>query len=238
MAELRRYLGERRAKATRGIDRGPAAALLRRVSTHSFRQAAKLNGTRLMHPVSRRRIASLGGRPLKLHLGSAGNYLDGWVNVDLLGMEADVVWDLRSGIPFPDGSAEAVVLEHVIEHFTYADDLDLLAECFRVLTPGGIIRLGVPDFGRYIESYAGDGSFIDEVRPGRPTRLLAVAEVALDHGHRSVWDGETLVRLLTESGFPDGRVCSWRESALDPAPDSERRKAESVYAEARKPRAV
>ena len=123
------------------------------------------------------------------------------MNIDILGMEPDLYWDLRSGIPFPDGSAEAVFLEHVIEHFTLADDLDLLVECRRVLAPGGIVRLGVPDFGRYLESYAGDGAFIDEQRPGRPTRLLAVGEVALGHGHRSVWDGETLERVLTEAGF-------------------------------------
>lgn len=235
MAEIRRYLSERHAQATRGAERGVGAAVLRKVSTHSFRQTAKLKGTRLVHPLSRRRIASLPPGPQKLHLGSAGNYLEGWVNVDLIGMEADVTWDLRSGIPFPDGSAEAVVLEHVIEHFTLADDLDLLAECFRVLAPGGLVRLGVPDFGRYIESYAGDGSFIDEVRPGRPTRLLALGEVALSHGHRSVWDGETLARVLTESGFEGARVCAWGESELEPAPDSKRREAESVYAEARKP---
>jgi predicted SAM-dependent methyltransferase len=236
MTEIRRYLDERHAQATRGTERGAAASLVRKVSTHSFRQAAKLHGTRLVHPLSRRRIASLTARPpLRLHLGSAGNYLAGWVNVDLIGMESDLSWDLRSGIPFPDGSAEAVVLEHVIEHFALRDDLDLLAECLRVLAPGGLIRLGVPDFGRYLASYAGDGSFIDDVRPGRPTRLLAVAEVALAHGHRSVWDGETLLRVLGESGFVEGRVCTWGESALDPAPDSDRRKAESVYAEARKP---
>src|SRR3954453_10246759 len=125
MTEIRRYLDERHAQATRGTERRAAAALVRRVSTHSFRQAAKLHGTRLVHPISRRRIASLAAQPLRLHLGSAGNYLEGWVNVDLIGMESDVSWDLRSGIPFPDDSAEAVVLEHVIEHFTLADDLGL-----------------------------------------------------------------------------------------------------------------
>jgi predicted SAM-dependent methyltransferase len=235
MTEIRRYLDERRARATRGTERGPAAAVLRRLSSHSFRQAMKVNGTRLMHPVSKRRIASMTNRPLRLHLGSAGNYLQGWVNVDLIGMESDVRWDLRSGIPFPDSSAEAVVLEHVIEHFTLRDDLELLAECLRVLRPGGTIRIGVPDFGRYLESYAGDGAFIDEVRPGRPTRLLAVAEVALDHGHRSVWDWETLVSVLTEAGFEAARARAWGESALEPAPDSALREPESLYVEARKP---
>jgi len=175
------------------------------------------------------------GKPLRLHLGSGGHPLEGWVNVDVLGMGPDVHWDLRRRLPFPDGSAEAVFLEHVIEHFTLADDLALLAECRRVLAPAGIVRLGVPDFGRYMESYATDGAFLEQQRPGRPTRLLAAAEVALAHGHRSVWDCETLELTLREAGFVDCRCRPWGDSSLDPAPDSALREPESVYAEARKP---
>ncbi|HXZ57300.1 MAG TPA: hypothetical protein VEG40_06940, partial [Gaiellaceae bacterium] len=70
---------------------------------------------------------------------------------------------------------------------------------------------------------------------GRPTALLAVAEVALGHGHRSVWDAETLERVLTESGFEEVQRRAFGESALDPAPDNPEREGESVYAEARKP---
>jgi predicted SAM-dependent methyltransferase len=236
---IRAYLEERQSAATRGLERGRGADLLRRVMPHGMRQSAKVNGTKLLVPWSKVRIRRLveasAGKPFKLHLGSGGHPLEGWVNIDILGMEPDLYWDLRSGIPFPDGSADAVFLEHVIEHFTLADDLELLEECRRVLVPGGIIRLGVPDFGRYLMSYAGDGAFIEELRPGRPTRLLATAEVALGHGHRSVWDGETLEKVLTECGFSDARRRDWGDSDLDPAPDSEKRRPESVYAEARRP---
>jgi predicted SAM-dependent methyltransferase len=237
VSSIRAYLEERRAAATRGLERGPGVDVLRRVMPHGLRQSAKVNGTKLLMPWSKLRIKRIldEGRPLRLHLGSGGHPLDGWVNIDILGMEPDLYWDLRSGIPFPDGSAEAVFLEHVIEHFTLADDLDLLEDCRRVLAPGGIIRLGVPDFGRYLESYAGDGAFIEQLRPGRPTRLLAAAEVALGHGHRSVWDGETLEKVLTESGFADARRRDWGDTGLEPSPDSEKRRPESVYAEARKP---
>jgi predicted SAM-dependent methyltransferase len=237
VTRLQDYVDSRAAAATRGIERGGGAKLLRRVSTHGMRQAAKVNGTRLLMPWSKHQIRRLlaEGRPLRLHLGSGGHPLDGWVNIDILGMEPDVYWDLRSGIPFPDGSVEAVFLEHVVEHFTLADDIALLSECRRVLAPGGIIRLGVPDFGRYLESYAADGAFIEQLRPGRPTRLLAVGEVALDHGHRSVWDGETLELVLEESGFVDARRRAYGESDLSPVPDSPMREPESVYAEARRP---
>jgi predicted SAM-dependent methyltransferase len=237
VGELRDYLAERERARTRGVERGPAVALLRRVSSFEFRQSAKVRGTALLAPLERRKAARLAasGRPLLLHLGAGVHRPPGWVNVDVLGMSPDLHWDLRKRLPFGDGSAQAVLLEHVLEHFTLAADLDLLAECLRVLAPGGIVRIGVPDFGRYLESYAGDGAFVERQRPGRPTRLLAVAEVALAHGHRSVWDGETLELLLREAGFADARRRAFGDSALEPAPDNPAREPETVYAEARKP---
>ena len=141
------------------------------------------------------------------------------MNIDILGMDPDLYWDLRSGIPFPDGSASAVFLEHVLRALharpTTSTCSSSAGACSR---PGGIVRIGVPDFGRYLESYAGDGAFIDELRPGRPTRLLAVGEVALGHGHRSVWDGETLEAVLTEAASPT------RGGATGATPTSTRRR--------------
>ena len=234
MGEIRRYLHERQAAKTRGLERGPAARLLRRLTPFEARQAAKVQATKLLAPVERRRARRLGrASPLRLHLGSGGHELPGWVNVDLVGMGSDLRWDLTSRLPFPDGSADAVFLEHVLEHFPLEAVLAMLAESRRVLAPGGILRAGVPDFGRYAESYAGDRAFLDERRPGRPTPLLALAEVALDHGHRSVWDAETLERVLAESGLVDVRRRSFGDTDLPESPDNPRREAESVYAEGR-----
>ena len=86
-----------------------------------------------------------------------------------------------------------------------------------------------------MKSYAGDGAFIEELRPGRPTTLLAVAEVALDHGHRSVWDGETLEARPHRGRLRRRRAEDVRRLALDPVPDTSMREPESVYAEGTKP---
>jgi predicted SAM-dependent methyltransferase len=234
VGEIRRYLDERETAKTRGVERGPAVRALRRVTGFGFRQSAKVYATKAVSPLERRRARELGqARPLLLHLGSGGHELPGWVNVDLVGMGSDLRWDLTTKLPFPDGSADAVFLEHVLEHFPLETVLAMLAECRRVLAPGGIVRVGVPDFGRYAESYAGDRSFLEELRPGRPTPLLALAEVALSHGHRSVWDAETLERVLEESGFVEVRRRDFGDTDLDTSPDNPKREAESVYAEGR-----
>jgi predicted SAM-dependent methyltransferase len=234
---IRAYLEDRATQSVRGLPRGLAIRLLRRVTTFRFRQWVKLNATTFLLPVAKRRIRRLleTGQAIRLNLGSGPSEIKGWVNVDIVGMSPHIPWDLRRGIPFPDNSVQAVFLEHVCEHFPTADVLDMLQECRRVLAPGGIVRIGVPDFGRYLRSYAGDQAFIEELRPGRPTALLAVAEVALFHGHRSVWDGQTLECVLSEAGFEQARACVFGESALQPAPDTPMREPESVYGEGVKP---
>ena len=91
------------------------------------------------------------------------------------------------------------------------------------------------DFGRYAESYAGDRVFLERERPGRPTPLLAMAEVALGHGHRSVWDAETLEAALEEVGLVEVSRRNFGDSGIEPAPDRPERESETVYAEGRAP---
>lgn len=231
------YVEDLVSRRAKGMHRGAAAALIRRVTSMGMRDSAKVWGTRVFAPRSRRQASRLanGRTDLRLHLGSGTNRLEGWINVDILGMRPDLLWDLRGGIPFPRSCAQEVFLEHVLEHFELTHVLGILRECRRVLAPGGLIRVGVPDFGKYLDSYSGDRAFIKSERPGRPTPLLALAEVALFHGHRSVWDAETLTLALVEAGFDDVRVCAHGESALGHAPDAEHRRSESIYAEARTP---
>jgi len=233
---LRVYLRDRHSAATKGLPRGWTVRAIRLVTTHSFRESAKFHATKLYVPVTRvkaRRLARNG--PVRLHLGCGTNHLPGWVNVDLFGMHPDLHWDLRWRLPFPDDSATAVVLEHVVEHFALDEVVSLLDDCRRVLRPGGRIRVGVPDFGSYLRSYAGDGGFIEDNRPGRPTPLLAVAEVALAHGHKSVWDGPTLVSALQEVGFDDARLRAFGDSSIQDDLDSAIRERESIYVEGVKP---
>jgi hypothetical protein len=69
-------------------------------------------------------------------------------------------------------------------------------------------------------------------RRQRPTPLLALNELVYSYGHASLGDADTLMRLLDEIGFMSARVCEFGQSALDPVPDSEHRKEQTVYFEA------
>lgn len=64
-----------------------------------------------------------------------------------------IIWDLRRGIPFPDQTFDVVYHCHLFEHIDIAYTLPFLAECYRVLRPGGVIRIVVPDLEKWVNRY-------------------------------------------------------------------------------------
>lgn len=89
-----------------------------------------------------------------LNLG-CGNILHPfWENVDFKSDLPDVVsYDLNQGIPYESDFFDAVYHSHLLEHF-FKDQAPLfLMECFRVLKPGGVIRVVVPDLETIAKLY-------------------------------------------------------------------------------------
>ena len=64
-----------------------------------------------------------------------------------------MVHDLSRGIPFPESSVDVVYHSHVLEHLDRDVARKFIRECARVLRPGGLIRVVVPDFERYCRNY-------------------------------------------------------------------------------------
>ena len=89
-----------------------------------------------------------------LNLGCGSRYHPDWMNIDIVAHGPEVIrHDLSRGIPLPDSSCEVVYHSAVLEHLRPADAVVLTAECFRVLRPGGIVRVGVPDLERICQMY-------------------------------------------------------------------------------------
>jgi predicted SAM-dependent methyltransferase len=199
-----------------------------------LRMKPRLAATAALRPREERKLAALPSTgPLRLHLGCGNGPKDGWVNVDLAGYPVDVAWNLAHPLPLPEGSADAVFHEHLLEHLTLQDGLALAEESHRLLRPGGVLRIGVPDAGEGIKSYAEDpGGFLERVRPGSPTPLLALQAIFYYPGHQTMYDFETLELLLRAAGFESPERRAFGESRLEPVPDSEHRRDETLYVEA------
>ena len=66
----------------------------------------------------------------KLHLGAGSNSLRGWLNSDIHpSLSSDVIYlDATKTFPFKDCIFDYVFSEHMIEHVTYLEGLNMLRE--------------------------------------------------------------------------------------------------------------
>jgi len=68
-------------------------------------------------------------------------------------MDDVLVHDLKKGIPAPDATADAAYHSHVLEHIDRDAVPAFFAEIRRVLKPGGVHRIAVPDLEGYAREY-------------------------------------------------------------------------------------
>ena len=218
----------------RGNARGPVV-FVNRLLPPSMRMPVRVLATRAISPVSRRRLGDRvdrlrgDGAPVLLHLGCGTERKPVFVNLDLLGARFDVAFDLTRGIQLPDGTVDGIFHEHVLEHLPLRVGFLFLQECRRVLRPGGVLRVAVPDAGACLDSYAGKAS--PDWADSAPVPLMAVERLFYDHQHMAMYDSQKLESMMRVAGFRDVSTCEFGETRLPVAPDSPDRRSGTLYVE-------
>lgn len=139
----------------------------------------------------------------KLNLGAGPSALPGYYSVDI--EKADVVVDLRfPPWPWTDNSIEEILASHVIEHFDKRDGYAFLAECHRILEPGGKLYIAVPDLDKFIEAKVFNRP--DILGGYRWTDLNNLgggdeSEVRPGWRHRQIYSYESLAFMMLKTGF-------------------------------------
>ncbi len=95
----------------------------------------------------RKRQANSADDPgIKLNLGCGYDLREGYVNVDLEEFHGpDLVADVTSLDGIDDGAAHEVLAIDVLEHLNRDSTAAALAEWARVMMPGGVLKIQVPD---------------------------------------------------------------------------------------------
>ncbi len=174
----------------------------------------------------------------KLNFGCGLNPLPGWTNID----GGDGTWwsapDLPGVIPLdafdalaalPDHSCTRVYSEHFYEHFTLDDGHRMAREWARLLVPGGVVRIVMPDLEREARMYLGEQlpttaerlerhkrRWLGTRHRAEANRFLTPAMVfnfgvRLD-GHQFVYDFPTAKAQLESAGFVEVVRCRFGES--------------------------
>lgn len=229
--------------------RYPLSALLRTLP-ESVRSPIAFEAKSFVGRLFARRLRLDPNRRNYMNLGSGNDRLDGYVAVDFFSSNAGYGADFRYPFLIDDGAFDGIFSEHTLEHLSYAEVAKVLAECRRILKPGGTIRVIVPDLSIFVEHYVSNDETwfrdweCEVLKPrGRSmiSKMEALSFVTQEYGHRSAWDFATMERFLASAGFTEIRRCAFREGRdahLIQDKDTRDRTMVSLYAEARKPGAT
>ena len=135
--------------------------------------------------------------------------------------------DLQYGIPLHDATADFVYSSHFLEHMSRVDALHLLRESFRVLKPGGVVRVVVPDLEYAVSLYA----------QGRKEDMLTQYFFVEDDDsyyarHKYMYDYESLAAQLLAIGFKDIQRQSFQSGKTPDLKVLDNRPDDSLYVEA------
>jgi predicted SAM-dependent methyltransferase len=148
--------------------------------------------------------------PKRLHIGSGRESLKGWINIDNQGLPGvDQVLDVRHGLPFAD--VGLIYAEHFLEHLSIDEGLGFLAECRRVLQPGGILRLSTPNLDWVIVSHYRGAALPDE---DARTDCFRLNRAFHGWGHQFLYNRATLAAALKSVGFAQTTFRTYGESDI------------------------
>ena len=139
---------------------------------------------------------------LRLNLGAGALPIEGFQNLDRkTGQE---VFPLSA---YADGTVDEVRASHILEHFSFREQVDVLREWVRVLKPGGVLKLAVPDFKVIAQKY------LNPAEKWNTEGFVMGGHADPNDYHKSLWDAQKLRQALEAVGLTD--VKPWTSEIAD-----------------------
>ena len=147
----------------------------------------------------------------RLNVGCGRFPLVFWTNLDSnpdipANIHADAVEYMAS---CEDGLYDEIYAGHFLEHLEQADAIAFIAECYRVLTPGGKLGIVVPDFREIVSRYlrrAPDSveypsDVWSDISDINTLNSIFIYSTVQESPHRWMWDMEALSQAMAGAGF-------------------------------------
>jgi predicted SAM-dependent methyltransferase len=173
----------------------------------------------------------------RLHWGCGRCIAPGWINSDRsAGDGVDLACDILDGLPLDDASIDYAVSIHALQDLPYLMLPPALCELRRVLKPGGVLRLGLPDLDKAIRAYLrGDrGYFYIPDHEAVSVGGKLVAQIVWYGSVRTPFTYDCIEELLYRAYFRRVERCAYRETNST-YPDIvmlDNRERESLFVEA------
>jgi SAM-dependent methyltransferase len=173
----------------------------------------------------------------RLNIGCGKFPRPGWINLDnKVRPGVDCVADLRRDLPFADASIDYAVAIHVLPHIRLDGLAAALGRVRRVLKPGGVLRLALPDLEKAIEAYrrgAMDYFAIPDTLWKSPGAKL-VAQIVWHNDVQTPFTYDLAAEALEKAGFAHPARCGFHEtrSRFPAIVECDNRERESFFVEA------
>jgi len=145
---------------------------------------------------------------IKINMGCGQrNFGPGWVHIDggdYPHLDSNDILHL----PYNNGTVDLIYTSHVIEYFDKNIVLDVLQEWRRVLKPGGILRVAVPDFEAMARLYSDGKISLNKILGPLYGEMLMGKQFIY---HKRVYDYTTLKAMLEQLGMKDIKRYDWRK---------------------------
>lgn len=145
---------------------------------------------------------------VKLHLGCGWrNFGDDWIHVDggdYKHLKHQSITDLSWA---ENESVDLIYASHVFEYFDREEAKTVLKEWNRILKPGAVLRIAVPNFKALAEMYT-DGKIKLSQVLGPVFGKMEMGDTVIYH--KTTYDFESLSEVLKSAGFRDIKTYNWR----------------------------
>ena len=164
------------------------------------------------------------GSPRKLQIGCGDNELAGWLNTELCPRGTQIFLDATKPFPFDDNVFAFIYSEHMIEHIALRDAEAMLSECFRVMAPGGTIRIVTPDLEflttllstpppPVLRDYIAYSIDEHHIHAQGPEGIAVFNHFVRAWGHQYIHTPASLGTLMARAGFDQLQRCGLNDSA-------------------------
>lgn len=136
------------------------------------------------------------GTPERTNLDAEPNYI-----------EFDLVMNLGKPLPTPNGKYDAILCQHVLEHFELHHAVEVVKMARAALNPGGWFVASVPDAQYFIDNLNQDTRenaqriFGEPISPDEPWHQRFFDYAMMHREHKQVFTAPSLKVVLVAGGF-------------------------------------
>jgi SAM-dependent methyltransferase len=180
-------------------------------------------------------LAKLSGPAVRINLGCGAHAAPGWLNCDIAAVPAvDLRMDVRRGLPLRSDSVDCIAGIHILQDLAWTEIAPALRELRRVLKPGGVLRLAVPDLDRAIGAYLARDTeyfYVPDADARSPGAKL-VTQITWYGSVRTPFNWEFLEEWLCAANFAGIERRPFGESGVPGLASLDNRERESLFVEA------